>query len=235
MRGTAFITFAAENRYNSKVWMNMKKTVALFDLDGVIFDTEAQYSVFWGEIGRREHPEVEHFDRVIKGQTLVQIYGKWFAGQDDLQQRITKELDEFEKHMNYEYVPGVERFLQELRANGVHTAVVTSSNDVKMRNVYKVHPEFSGYFDEILTSERFRRSKPAPDCYLLGAEVFGADTADCVVFEDSFHGLEAGRGAGMKVVGLSTTNAAERIAPMCDCVIPDFTAFGIENLKDLLA
>lgn len=215
--------------------MEREKIAALFDLDGVIFDTETQYSVFWGEVGRRYHPEVEHFDRVIKGQTLVQIYGKWFAGQDALQGQLTTELDVFEKNMKYEYVPGAERFLQELKRNGVHTAVVTSSNDVKMRNVYKEHPEFAGYFDEILTSERFKRSKPAPDCYLLGAEVFGLGVEDCVVFEDSFHGLEAGRSAGMKVVGLSTTNAAEQIASLCDCVIPDFTDFGIEKMKDLLA
>lgn len=215
----------------------MEKTMiaALFDLDGVIFDTETQYSLFWGEIGRRYHPETEGFEKKIKGQTLVQIYGKWFDGNVSLQNRITEELDEFEKNMKYEYVPGAERFLQELKANGVRTAVVTSSNDAKMRNVYKEHPEFAGYFDEILTSERFKRSKPAPDCYLLGAEVFGLDVKDCVVFEDSFHGLEAGRGAGMKVVGLSTTNAPDLIAPLCDFVIPDFTAFGLEKMKDLLS
>lgn len=220
-----------ENKKN----MERKTIAALFDLDGVIFDTETQYSIFWGEMGRRYHPEVEEFDRKIKGQTLVQIFGKWFAGDTAAQENIIKGLYDFEKNMTYEYVPGAERFLAELRANNVKTAVVTSSNDAKMRNVYLKHPEFAGYFDEILTSERFARSKPAPDCYLLGAEVFAVGVEDCVVFEDSFHGLEAGRVAGMKVVGLSTTNAAEQIVPFCDVVVPDFTGFGIENLKELLA
>ena len=58
---------------------------ALFDLDGVIFDTETQYSVYWGEVGRLYHPEVEHFERKIKGQTLTQIYDKWFAGNKEEQ------------------------------------------------------------------------------------------------------------------------------------------------------
>lgn len=207
---------------------------ALFDLDGVIFDTETQYSVYWGEVGRLYHPEVEHFEKKIKGQTLTQIYDKWFADNPGGQALVTKGLDEFERNMSYEYIPGAEDFLRELRSNGVRTAVVTSSNDAKMRNVYEKHPEFTGYFDEILTSERFSRSKPAPDCYLLGAEIFGLDVKRCVVFEDSFHGLEAGRSAGMKVVGLSTTNAAEQIVSLCDCVIPDFTGFGIEKMKELL-
>lgn len=51
---------------------------ALFDLDGVVFDTESQYSVFWGMIGKEYHPEIPDFAQIIKGQTLVQIYDKYF-------------------------------------------------------------------------------------------------------------------------------------------------------------
>ena len=52
---------------------------ALFDLDGVVFDTESQYSIFWGMIGREYHPEMPDFEYRIKGQTLVQIYDKYFT------------------------------------------------------------------------------------------------------------------------------------------------------------
>ena len=65
--------------------------------------------------------------------------------------------------------------------------------------------------------------------------MFGLPVSRCVVFEDSFNGLKAGRAAGMKVVGLSTTNAPERIQDLCDVVIPDFRGFGVEKVKDLLA
>ena len=47
-----------------------QEVAALFDLDGVVFDTESQYSLFWGMKGNTYHPEVEHFENVIKGQTL---------------------------------------------------------------------------------------------------------------------------------------------------------------------
>jgi beta-phosphoglucomutase-like phosphatase (HAD superfamily) len=80
----------------------------------------------------------------------------------------------------------------------------------------------------------FAKGKPAPDCYLLGAEVFQIDIKNCVVFEDSFHGLEAGRSAGMKVVGLATTNPKEKIAHLSDIVIEDFTQFDINNMMDLI-
>ena len=55
---------------------------ALFDLDGVVFDTESQYSIFWGMIGREYHPEMPDFEYRIKGQTLVQIYDKYFTDEE---------------------------------------------------------------------------------------------------------------------------------------------------------
>jgi beta-phosphoglucomutase-like phosphatase (HAD superfamily) len=55
-----------------------------------------------------------------------------------------------------------------------------------------------------------------------------------VVFEDSFNGLKAGNAAGMKVVGLSTTNPAEKIAHLASIVIPDFSDFTVDNMLDLL-
>lgn len=211
------------------------RTAALFDLDGVIFDTEPQYTLFWGEVGRKYHPEVEHFEQKIKGQTLMQIFDRWFDGQKDLQRQLTCELDDFESRMAYAYVPGVEHFLSALRQAGICTAVVTSSNDAKMRNVYRQHASFKACFDRIFTSECFARSKPAPDCYLTGAAAFGLLAGRCVVFEDSFNGLKAGRAAGMKVVGLSTTNAPEQICGLCDVVIPDFSGFSVEKMLDLLS
>lgn len=214
---------------------NTKCIAALFDFDGVVMDTETQYSLFWNKIGKQYFPQIEEFGRIIKGQTLVNIYAKYFAGMEKEQQDITARLNQFEKDMAYEYILGVVDFMKDLRAHGVKMAIVTSSNDLKMANVYKAHPELKELVDRILTAEMFTRSKPAPDCFLLGAEVFGTVPQNCVVFEDSFHGLEAGNAAGMAVVGLCTTNPKEAIADKCKLVIPDFTAFSFEKMKALLA
>ena len=118
-----------------------------------------------------------------------------------------------------------EAYIKALRAQGVKTAVVTSSNQPKMEAVYQHHPEFKTLFDAILTSEDFERSKPDPDCYLKAAERFGVAPEDCVVFEDSFNGLKSGRAAGMHVVGLATTNPAEAIRPLCDEVIENYIQY----------
>ena len=53
---------------------------ALFDLDGVVINTEPQYSVFWGAQGKEFHPEMADFAERIKGQTLTQIYAGYFSG-----------------------------------------------------------------------------------------------------------------------------------------------------------
>ena len=207
---------------------------ALFDLDGVIFDTEPQYSIFWGAMCRKYHPEQPGLENRIKGQTLVQIFEGHFKDMPDAQKDILAGLDEYEGHMSYDYVEGFVPFITALRQHGILTALVTSSNIPKMQSVYRAHPELDSFFDAILTSEHFRESKPAPDCYLQAAGTLGVSTNECVVFEDSFNGLRSGRAAGMVVVGLSTTNAAETIAPLCDHVIPCFTSFDFDQCANLL-
>ena len=89
---------------------------------------------------------------------------------------------------------------------------------------------FRELFDEILTSEDFSRSKPDPDCYLKAAARLGAESDECVVFEDSFNGLKSGRAAGMAVVGLATTNSAESIAPYSDIQMADYTEVDTASL-----
>ena len=195
---------------------------ALFDLDGVILDTESQYSKFWGQMGREFRPEIPNFADRIKGQTLTQIYDTWFAGQEDLQGEITRRLNDYEAHMQYHYIKGARAYVERLRNEGIHTAIVTSSNQAKMESVYQQRPELHTLFERILTSEDFTESKPSPQCYLRGAETFGLQAKECVVFEDSLNGLRAGRASGAYVVGLATTLSREEIVPLCDLVINDF-------------
>lgn len=207
-----------------------KTIVALFDFDGVVMDTETQYTIFWNEQGQK-YLHKENFGPGIKGQTLTQIYEKYFSGElAGVQGQITRDLNEFEENMVYEYLSGVQEFLVDLHNHGVKIALVTSSNDEKMENVYRTHPEFKAYFDRILTGDMFKRSKPAPDCFLLGMEIFDATPENSFVFEDSFHGLQAGRSSGAMVIGLATTNPREAIVDKADVVIDDFTGMTFDKL-----
>lgn len=202
---------------------------ALFDFDGTLVDTEPQYSLFWGEQGKKYHPEILHFERVIKGQTLGQIFDAHFAGMTEVQRQITEELNEFEKTMKFNYIAGAKEYVVALRKHGVKTAIVTSSNDKKMAHVYRERPELKELFDLILTADMFTRSKPDPDCFLTAAARLGCNPEECIVFEDSLHGLQAGRSAGMKVIALSTTNSAEVVAPLADEVWDGFPLNSLMN------
>lgn len=207
---------------------------ALFDLDGVVFDTEPQYSVFWGSICRQYHPEHPGLEHEIKGQTLTQIYDRWFNG-PLLSERdsITSRLNDYEQQMHYDFIPGFEALIASLHAHGVKTAVVTSSNLPKMESVYRYQPTFQSLFDAILTSEDFDHSKPDPDCYLKAAKRLGAQSDECIVFEDSFNGLRAGKSAGMMVVGLATTNSVEAISPLSDFQTTDYEGMTFDSLMSL--
>ena len=196
---------------------------ALFDLDGVLFDTEPQYTRFWGGEFRRYFPDRPGLEHAIKGQTLNQLFDQWFSGPLEAERAgLVRRLDAFERDMPYEYVPGALPFVDGLRARGILTAVVTSSNAAKMQSVYRVRPEFRDHFDLVLTAECFARSKPFPDGYLEAARRLGVAPSACVVIEDSLNGLRSGRAAGMTVVGLTTGHPAADIAPLSNLQIPDF-------------
>lgn len=199
-------------------------SAVLFDLDGVIVDTEGQYSLFWKQIGEEYMPGMPDFALAIKGRTLTQIYDTYFPDAAD-RAAITERLNAFERQMDFPYIAGAREFLEALQAQGVPTAIVTSSNCDKMACLYARHPEIKNLVTAVLTAEDARRSKPAPDCYLAAAERLGADISKCIVFEDSPSGLTAGRASGAFVIGVSTSLAAAEIEPLCDAYIEDFKEF----------
>ena len=203
----------------------MQRSIALFDLDGVILDTEGSYTAFWDDYGSRHFSEKD-FGLKIKGQTLVKILGDYFPEENE-RKAITDAINDFERNMSYPFVPGVENYIKSLKSNGIRTAVVTSSNLLKMENVYRCHPGFKEMFDIILTSEDFSESKPSPYCYLKAMRLFGAGPEDCVVFEDSLAGLQAARASGAFVTALTTTNPEEVVRNYADLVIRDFNDSGI--------
>ena len=207
--------------------------VVLFDLDGVVLDTESQYTVLWNNIGKK-YGDVGEIGRLSKGQTLTHILDTYFKGQTELQKHIIEELYEFEQNMSYAPIPVVREFMKQLKAASVPTAVVTSSNKAKMENVYRHYPDFKDIVGHVFTSESFTRSKPDPECFLMAMHALGGTPEDTVVFEDSVNGLKAARASGATVVGLVTSNLREVVEPLSDYAINDFTSMSLDRLKEML-
>lgn len=199
-----------------------KYKCALFDLDGVVFDTEPQYSIFWQKECQHYHPEQPGLEHRIKGMVLTEIFSTFFKDVESEWGEITERLNTWEASMGYEFVAGFEEFIGQLKLNGVKTAVVTSSNREKMKSVYRQHPNFKAMFDDILTAEDFDFSKPDPDCYLKGMARFGCKPMETVVFEDSVNGLKAGKASGALLIGLCTTNPREIIEEYTNIIINNY-------------
>ena len=207
------------------------KAAFLFDLDGVIFDTEGQYTIFWDGIGASYLGD-PHLAARLKGETIDSSLRRCFPDDVAAREEVRRKLYEFEAAMKFEYVPGAWEFLEKLKAGGYPSAIVTSSNRDKMAQVYKARPEIRTIVDRILTGEEFARSKPDPGCYLLGMDVCGTAPEDTFIFEDSFNGLKAAKDSGGWVTALATTNRREEVAPYAHLVIDDFKGVTPETIME---
>ena len=191
---------------------------ALFDLDGVLIDSETLYTRFWENVGKVHKLPSPTFAYDIKGTTLDDILTTYFP-EPEVRQSVDRLLHKFENEIVYPVFPGALEFVDSLRGRGLETVIVTSSDNKKMDFLFAQHPDFASHFDAIVTAADVTHSKPHPEPYLVGAAKAGADAKECLVFEDSFQGLESGRRAGCRVIGLSTTNSAEAIEGKADMVV----------------
>lgn len=186
----------------------------LFDLDGVIIDSEGLYTIFWSEIESIYPTGIPNFAVAIKGSTLPEILALYPT--EEIRMDVTSRLHDFQDNMKFPLMPGAMEFLQKLKDKGIPRALVTSSDPRKMERVYIQLPQLKGMFDVIIDASKVTKSKPDPQGYLLAAEELGTDIRDCVVFEDSFNGLKAGRASGAKVIALATTYPANVLAGLAD-------------------
>ena len=205
------------------------KRGVLFDLDGVLLDSEGQYSIFWEQMDREYPTGVENFASYIKGFHLTRILS-YFAN-DEVREQVLNDLLAFERNMRFEFFPGALDFVKRLRAAGIPMAVVTSSDRKKMQALYEQYPEFPSLFDKIITGDMVTKAKPDPDCFLMGARMLGLDIKDCIVIEDSRNGLLAGRDSGAMVIGIPTTLSVETVSQLSDLTVD---AVGQLSVKQIL-
>ena len=189
----------------------------LFDLDGVLVDSERIYTKIWESIEKQWPTGVENFAYKIKGTTLEDILTRYFP--EEIRGKVTEELIRLEGMMIYGPLPGAVEFLDKLKERKIPVALVTSSNNLKMEHLWQDMPDFRSRFNLIITGDVVTNSKPDPEGYLKAAGGLGVKPQRCAVFEDSLQGVKAGLAAGAFVVGVAGTLKAEDIAPYCDIVV----------------
>lgn len=206
-----------------------KKIGCLFDLDGVLIDSERMYTKIWEAIEQQWPTGVDNFAYKIKGTTLEDILDHYFP-HEKVRAQVVKELYRLEGLMIYQPMPGAMELLDQLRSRNIPVALVTSSNDLKMQHLWSDMPELKEKFDVIITGDEVTHSKPNPEGYLTAARRLGVDPHHCVVFEDSLQGVKAGKSAGAFVVGVAGTLKAEDIAPYADIVVNGVKEVNVDKL-----
>jgi HAD superfamily hydrolase (TIGR01509 family) len=205
-----------------------KQCGMLFDLDGVLLDSEGLYSIFWEKMDEEYPTGIENFASFIKGFHLTRILS--YFENDEVRQQVLDKLLDYEHNMRYEFFPGALDFVKQLRDAGIPMAIVTSSDRKKMQSLYSQHPEFPTLFDHIITGDMVTKAKPDPDCFLMGAKLMGIDIKDCIVFEDSRNGLIAGRASGARVIGVATTLSASDVSQLSDMTIGAVKELSVEQM-----
>ncbi len=201
----------------------------LFDLDGVLIDSEKEYSRIWRQVNCEFPCGVESLESMIKGCTLDKILEDHYP---DLlvREKVVNRLYELEGKMRYDYTPGAFSLLTELQGRSLQTALVTSSNDVKMAHLDEELPDFRNFFDCIITADLISKSKPDPEGYLLASSKLGIPAKRCIVFEDSLQGVKAGFCSGAYVVGVAGTLSADVLEPYSDVVVDSLQKINVDYL-----
>lgn len=190
---------------------------ALFDWDGVIVDSSPQHREAWERLAREEKRELppDHFVRGfgLKNETIVPEILQWTSNPGEVERlSLRKEAlyRDVLREIKVEALPGVRNWLETLREHGIPCAVGSSTHrpniDLALGQI-----GLADFFQAIVTAEDVTRGKPDPEVFVKGAERLGLPPERCVVFEDAFAGLQAGRDGGMKTIGVATTHPREEL------------------------
>jgi HAD superfamily hydrolase (TIGR01509 family) len=145
------------------------------------------------------------------GRRNVEIMRDMLHWSEDLNeiQRLSLRKEELYREVvkdwGIEPLPGVRQWLERLREGGIACGIGSSTEEKNVKLGLEIL-DLEMFFKTAVTAEHVKKGKPAPDVFLEVARRLGARSERCVVFEDAPAGVEAGRAAGMKVVGVTTTH-----------------------------
>ncbi|AIS52963.1 phosphorylated carbohydrates phosphatase [Thermoanaerobacter kivui] len=212
----------------------------IFDMDGVIIDSEPLHIKLEGELFKKlgvEVSEEEHLSFV--GSSSYYMWSK-IKEKFNLPYSV-EELVEMDRKRYLEYVlntgeiipvKGIKEAVEILFANEYKLAVASSSPiDVIQLVVKKLR--IDKYFEVLISGDYVKNSKPEPDIFLYTADKLGVKPHECVVIEDSHNGVQGAKKAGMKVIGFKNPNSGNQDLSAADSIIDSFDT-GLLELIDKL-
>ncbi len=219
----------------------MKQIAIIFDMDGVIVDNHHYHLKSWLSFFDKYHISMseEEYKKQINGRTMEEILPK-LMNRELSPAEITRYGEEKEALYRALYqdsiapTPGLQAFLLELEEKRIPKAVATSAPPVNVKFTLE-NTQLASLFPVVVDDTMVSRGKPDPEVYLTTAKKLDIPPSQCVVFEDALLGIQAGKRAGMKVVGVATTHTRQELeATEADLIINNFEALHLHKLLDLL-
>lgn len=181
----------------------MQYQAVVFDMDGVIFDTERLVIEFWKEVADRHNiPDVERTciqclgtNRVRTREIFLENYGADFPF-DPYRAEVTELFNIRYKGVPLPTKPGVRELLSYLQEQGIKVGLASSTAQHLVRDEIGT-AGLLPYFQTLVCGDMVEHSKPAPDIFLKACEILGADPAKSIAIEDSFNGIRSAHRAGM--------------------------------------
>ncbi|MBK6334236.1 MAG: HAD family phosphatase [Betaproteobacteria bacterium] len=208
-------------------------------MDGTMVDSMPWHARSWVAFAREVGlpPPDAGFFRRTTGLTGVEVMREFFGERPaaELRARVERKEAIYRELFGpaFREVRGFGAFADAARGAGVKVACATAGDADNIAFVLD-HLGRRGFFDAVVGAHDVLRGKPHPDLFLLAAQRMGVDPAQCLVFEDAPHGIEAARRAGMRAVAIATTLPPDELgAP--DHVVARAIDFTTLNVGDLLA
>ena len=184
----------------------MEIKAVLFDMDGLMIDTESlSTEAFINSAKAQGYNMTKEETLKVLGFTKASIYQFWidyFQGTNVDGKKLVDDHYEYIENVLYtvgpEKMPYVEELLKYLKENNYKIAVASSSDTADIKNNLE-KTKLEKYIDEIASGAEVENGKPAPDVFLLAAERLGVDPKDCLILEDSKAGIKAGKASGAMV------------------------------------
>jgi len=181
-------------------------TAVLFDMDGLVLDTEKLYTRFWQEAAnllgypmtREQALGMRSLNRGA-GLAKMQSYFGPDVEYDKIRAKRIELMDAFVEKEGVTLKPGIHELLTYLKTQGIKTAIATSS-PVERTMLYLSSVGLQNSFDEIVSGYMVEKGKPEPDIFLYAAKKLAAEPGQCIVLEDSPAGILAAYRAGCKPV-----------------------------------
>lgn len=200
-------------------------TAVLFDMDGLMFDTEVLHYHGWKMAGKRQGFELPH-DLLMRvkgsakniGNAMLREAVEGFNPEVAREEKTQYVLDYIDKN-GVPVKPGLEKLLQFLNERKIKCAVASSTKEELVKKFLEM-TNLTQYFDTLVCGGRVTHGKPAPDIFLEAARMVGEDPTNCIVLEDSINGIQAGHAAGCHVIMVpDQIPATDELRAMTDRVI----------------